>query len=87
MDYDEELMELHENSNRQLPDSDEDTEDASEDGESRHEEVTEIKEQWVDLFMLSRGIFEMYLNILAFFQGLFWQVSATEGTVAAARWG
>ena len=45
MDYDEELMELHENSNRQLPDSDEDTEDASEDGESRHEEVTEIKEQ------------------------------------------
>jgi hypothetical protein len=32
MDYDDELAELHEYSNRELPDSDEDTEDASEDG-------------------------------------------------------
>jgi len=45
MDYDEELVELHEYSNREFPDSDEDTEDASEDGEARNEEVTEIKEQ------------------------------------------
>lgn len=60
MDYDDELAELHDKRERQLRlasasenrfhmrelDSDEDTEDASEDGEGRHpDEHQEIKEQ------------------------------------------